>query len=160
MPTFTDFDAVRLDGHRQFLSDYAGQVVLVVNTASKCGFTPQYLALEDLWQRRQHQGFVVLGFPCNQFARQEPGSNAAIAAFCRTEYDVTFPVFSKIEVNGRRAHPLWRWLRSSKRGLFGNRVKWNFTKFLIGRDGQVIARYAPHVKPSDIESDIVAALGP
>lgn len=158
MAALTDFDAVRLDGRTQSLSDYAGQVVLVVNTASKCGFTPQYLALEDLWQRRQHQGFVVLGFPSNQFARQEPGTNAQIARFCRTEYDVTFPVFAKIDVNGRRAHPLWQWLRRSRRGWLGNRVKWNFTKFLIGRDGQVIARYAPHVPPAAIEHDIVTAL--
>ncbi|WP_040160578.1 glutathione peroxidase [Mobilicoccus massiliensis] len=158
MTALPDFSARTLDGEMRALSVYADQVVLVVNTASRCGFTPQYLGLEDLWQRRQHQGFAVLGFPCNQFARQEPGTDADIAQFCITEYDVTFPVFSKIDVNGPRAHPLWRWLRESRHGWFGNRIKWNFTKFLIGRDGQVIDRFAPVIKPSAIERHIVTAL--
>ncbi|GMA39865.1 glutathione peroxidase [Mobilicoccus caccae] len=158
MTTLTDFSARTLSGEMRHLSDFAGQVVLVVNVASRCGFTPQYLALEDLWQRRRHQGFAVLGFPCNQFARQEPGTDAQIRDFCVTVYDVTFPVFAKVDVNGRDAHPLWQWMRRSRRGRFGDRVKWNFTKFLIGADGLVIDRYAPIVRPESIEADIVTAL--
>ncbi len=158
MAALTDFEATTLTGDRCLLSSFAGQVVLVVNTASKCGFTPQYVALEDLWQRRQHQGFAVLGFPCNQFGRQEPGSADEIQRFCVGAYDVTFPMFAKVDVNGRNADPLWQWLRRSKGGVFGNRIKWNFTKFLVGRDGQVIERYAPRIRPGAIEDDIVTAL--
>ncbi len=158
MTALTDFSATTLDGAPQDLSAYAGQVVLVVNTASQCGFTPQYAGLEELWQRYRDQGLVVLGFPCDQFGGQEPGSEEEIGAFCQKNYGVTFPMFAKIEVNGDDAHPLWQWLRSEKGGLLGDRIKWNFTKFLVGRDGQVVKRYAPTTEPASLAGDIEAAL--
>ena len=158
MSSLHDFTATTLAGQQQALADYAGQVVLVVNTASKCGFTPQFTELEELNQRFGAQGLAVLGFPCNQFAGQEPGDAASIREVCQVNYGVTFPMFAKVEVNGDGAHPLWQWLRSQKGGLLGSSIKWNFTKFLIGRDGQVIKRYAPTVSPSAIAPDIEAAL--
>ena len=154
-----DFTVKAADGSYHALSAYAGQVVLVVNTASKCGFTPQYAGLEDLWRRHREQGLVVLGFPCNQFANQEPGDAGEIASFCSLTYDVTFPVLARIDVNGPKAEPLFRWLTESRPGLLGTRaIKWNFTKFLVGRDGKVRKRYAPTVAPEALESDIRAAL--
>jgi len=158
MSSLHNFTATTLAGQQQALADYAGQVVLVVNTASKCGFTPQFTELEELNQRFGAQGLAVLGFPCNQFAGQEPGDADAIREVCQVNYGVTFPMFAKVEVNGDSAHPLWQWLRSQKGGLLGSSIKWNFTKFLIGRDGQVIKRYAPTVSPSSIAPDIEAAL--
>ena len=140
-----DFEAERLDGTRAPLSDFRGQVLLIVNTASKCGFTPQYSTLEALYKEYQDRGLSVLAFPCNQFGRQEPGSAAEIGAFCHTNYGITFPVFAKIEVNGSGAHPLYQYLKNEKRGLFGTRtIKWNFTKFLIDRAGNAVARFAPN----------------
>jgi glutathione peroxidase len=156
--TLADFDARAIDGREIELSSYVGQVVLVVNTASQCGFTPQYQGLQELHDRFGEQGFVVLGFPCDQFGHQEPGSDDEISGFCERNFGVTFPLFSKIEVNGAGAHPLFQWLRSEKGGLLGDRIKWNFTKFLLGRDGTVIGRYAPTTKPEKIADDIEAAL--
>ena len=158
MSSLHDFTATTLAGEEKALADYAGQVVLVVNTASKCGFTPQFTELEELNQRFGEQGLVVLGFPCNQFARLLPGDADAISEVCHLNYGVTFPMFDKIEVNGSGAHPLYKWLRSEKSGLLGSAIKWNFAKFLVGRDGQVIERYAPTVQPSDLATDIEAAL--
>lgn len=156
--TLSDFTATRLDGTEEALAAYAGKVVLVVNTASKCGFTPQYEGLEHLWREHGDGGLVVLGFPCNQFGSQEPGSEDEIGEFCQVNYGVSFPMFAKVDVNGAEAHPLWVWLKDSKGGLVGDRIKWNFTKFLIGRDGRVIDRYAPTTKPEDLSGDIAAAL--
>lgn len=153
-----DFDARSIDGQEVDLASYAGQVVLVVNTASQCGFTPQYQGLQALHDRFGERGFAVLGFPCDQFGHQEPGSDDEISGFCERNFGVTFPLFSKIEVNGSGAHPLFQWLRSEKGGLIGDRIKWNFTKFLIGRDGAVIGRYAPTTKPEKIADDIEKAL--
>jgi glutathione peroxidase len=153
-----DFDARSIDGQEVDLASYAGQVVLVVNTASQCGFTPQYQGLQALHDRFAARGFAVLGFPCDQFGHQEPGSDEEISGFCERNFGVTFPLFSKIEVNGAGAHPLFQWLRSEKGGLIGDRIKWNFTKFLIGRDGAVIGRYAPTTKPEKIADDIEKAL--
>ncbi|MCA1780633.1 MAG: glutathione peroxidase [Dermatophilaceae bacterium] len=158
MTTLSDFTVRTIDGTEQSLSAYAGQVVLVVNTASQCGFTPQYAGLEQLWSDHRDEGFVVLGFPCNQFGGQEPGSEGEIAAFCETSFGVSFPMFAKVDVNGNGADPLFEWLRSEKGGLLGGRIKWNFTKFLVGRDGQVIKRYAPQTSPADLASDVEAAL--
>ncbi|MFL0460535.1 glutathione peroxidase [Kytococcus sedentarius] len=158
MTTLTDFSATALDGTDQSLAQYAGQVALVVNTASKCGFTPQYRGLEELYQRHRDAGFVVLGFPCNQFAHQEPGSAEEIADFCSVNYGVSFPMFATVDVNGVGAHPLWRWLKQEKVGLGVSTVKWNFTKFLVGRDGRVIRRYGPATAPARIEADIERAL--
>ena len=143
MTTLQDFSATSLDGQDVDLSAYAGQVVLVVNTASKCGFTPQYEGLQKLHDAYADQGFTVLGFPCDQFGHQEPGDDAEIGAFCEKNFGVTFPMFSKIEVNGDGAHPLYQWLRKEKGGLLGGKIKWNFTKYLVGKDGEVIGRYAP-----------------
>ncbi len=159
MTTISDFHATTLAGADQDLAAYAGKVVLVVNTASKCGFTPQYEGLETLWKTHQDEGLVVLGFPCNQFRDQEPGTADEIGEFCQVTYGVTFPMFDKVEVNGPDTHPLYAWLKDSKGGLLGGKIKWNFTKFLIGRDGTVIDRYAPTTKPEDIEGDIIEALG-
>jgi glutathione peroxidase len=154
-----EFSAIDLDGKTQDFSAYQGQVLLVVNTASKCGFTPQYTGLEALWRKHQAEGFAVLGFPCDQFGHQEPGDADEIKNFCSLSYDVSFPMFSKIEVNGTGAHPFFQWLKKEKSGLLGiGAIKWNFTKFLIGRDGSVLKRYAPTDKPEDIEADIVKAL--
>ncbi|HST71762.1 glutathione peroxidase [Kocuria rosea] len=158
MTTLHDFTATTLDGREQALAEYAGQVVLVVNTASKCGFTPQYAGLEELWRTYRDQGLVVLGFPSNQFGAQEPGTEEEIGAFCSRNYGVSFPLFAKVDVNGAAAHPLWTWLREEKGGVLGDAVKWNFTKFLVGRDGQVIRRYAPTTTPAQLAPEVEAAL--
>ncbi|MEV8221713.1 MULTISPECIES: glutathione peroxidase [Dietzia] len=156
--TLADFRASLLDGSGKDLSDYAGQVVLVVNTASKCGFTPQYKGLQKLYEEFRDEGFVVLGFPCDQFAHQEPGTDEEIGAFCERNFGVEFPLFSKVEVNGSDAHPLYEWLKSEKSGVLGGRIKWNFTKFLVGRDGHVIDRFGPNRKPEDLREAVEAAL--
>lgn len=149
------YSAQRIDGKEQSLADYQGQVLLIVNTASQCGFTPQFAGLEELYQRYQAQGFSVLGFPCNQFGGQDPDSNANIQQFCQVNYGVSFPMFAKIEVNGDNAHPLFQYLKSHATGLLGSEmIKWNFTKFLIAKDGTVFKRYAPTTKPEDISNDI------
>jgi glutathione peroxidase len=154
-----DFTAETLDGKTAPLSDWKGKVVLIVNTASKCGFTPQYQGLEELYRKHKDQGFVVLGFPCNQFGAQEPGDAAEIASFCSLTYDVDFPMMRKIDVNGPKAHPLYKYLKSQKKGVLGTEgVKWNFTKFLVGRDGQVVGRFAPTVEPKALEGAIEALL--
>ncbi len=158
MTTLSDFTATTLTGDERHLSDYAGQVVLVVNTASACGLTPQYAGLETLYQDLHDEGLVVLGFPCNQFGSQESGTEEEIGEFCQVNYGVSFPMFAKIDVNGEDAHPLFTWLKGEKKGLLGGKIKWNFTKFLVGRDGQVIKRYAPTTEPKDIADDIRAAL--
>ena len=154
MTNLHDFKATGIDGAEVDLAAYDGEVVLVVNTASQCGFTPQYKGLQQLQDDFAGRGFTVLGFPCDQFGHQEPGDEAEIQGFCERNFGVTFPLFSKIDVNGDDAHPLFKWLRSEKGGLLGNRVKWNFTKFLVGKDGQVIARYAPTTKPEKIAADL------
>jgi glutathione peroxidase len=156
--TLADFHATSLDGRDVDLADYRGKVVLVVNTASQCGFTPQLEGLQELQARYADQGFTVLGFPCDQFGHQEPGTEAEIGAFCQKNYGVEFPMFAKIEVNGDGAHPLFAWLRSEKGGLLGSKVKWNFTKFLIGKDGRVLDRFSPTTKPEKIAGDIEKAL--
>ena len=156
--TLSDFTADTLAGQEQPLSTYDGQVALVVNTASKCGFTPQFEGLEQIYGTYKDQGFTVLGFPCNQFASQDPGSNDEIGEFCQRNYGVSFPMFSKVDVNGSKAHPLYQWLKSQKGGLLGGAIKWNFTKFLIGRDGRVLKRYGSTTKPEDIAADIEKAL--
>jgi glutathione peroxidase len=158
MTTLQDFSATAIDGQDIDLSSYAGQVVLVVNTASECGLTPQFEGLQALHEQYADQGLVVLGFPCDQFGNQEPGDDEQIVGFCQRNYGVTFPMFSKIEVNGDGAHPLFKWLREQKSGLLGDKLKWNFTKFLIGKDGQVIERYAPTTKPEKLADDIEKAL--
>ena len=159
MSTAFDFSATDIVGNPLDFSTYKGNVLLVVNTASKCGFTPQYTGLEELWRKHKDQGFMVLGFPCDQFGHQEPGNEDEIRNFCSLSYDVSFPMFSKVDVNGDGAHPLYQWLKKEKPGLLGiGAVKWNFTKFLIGRDGRVVKRYAPTDKPESIAKDIVAAL--
>ena len=154
-----DFDARTIDGKTVKLSAYQGQVMLIVNTASACGFTPQFGGLEKLWERYKDQGLVVLGFPSNEFGGQDPGSNDEIASFCQVNYGVSFPMMAKIEVNGRGAHPLYQWLTKEAPGFLGTQaIKWNFTKFLIGRDGRVIKRYAPQDAPEKLAGDIEAAL--
>ena len=158
MPTLSDFSATTLSGEDQPLSTYAGQVALVVNTASECGYTPQFAGLEELYSSYSDQGLVVLGFPCNQFGGQEPGHEAQIGEFCERNYGVTFPMFAKVQVNGAEAHPLYDWLKSEKRGLMGAKIKWNFTKFLVGRDGAVLKRYGSSTKPEAIAKDIEDAL--
>jgi glutathione peroxidase len=157
--TAFDFSARDIQGHEQSLADYRGKVLLVVNVASKCGFTPQYAGLEKLWRQYRERGLVVLGFPCDQFGHQEPGDEAEIQNFCSLTYDVDFPMFAKVEVNGGGAHPLWKWLKDEKGGLLGiGAIKWNFTKFLVGRDGKVLKRYAPTDTPESLARDIEAAL--
>ena len=154
-----DFSAQTLDGRDVPLSTYEGQALLIVNTASKCGFTPQYAGLEALHRKYKDQGFEILGFPCNQFAGQEPGDAAEIANFCSLTYDVTFPMMAKVDVNGAGAHPFYAWLKKEKKGLLGSEaVKWNFTKFLIDRKGDVVARFAPNAEPKSLESAIEAVL--
>lgn len=160
MTTAYDFSAIDIDGHDKSLTDYEGKVLLMVNVASKCGFTPQYTGLQTLWEKYRDRGLVVMGFPCDQFGHQEPGNEAEIMNFCSLTYDVDFPMFSKIDVNGANAHPLWKWLKEEKSGLLGiGAIKWNFSKFLVGRDGKVIKRYAPTDTPESIAKDIEAALG-
>lgn len=154
-----DFEAVSIDGKPAQLGSQRGKVLLIVNTASACGFTPQFAGLERLWQTYGPRGLVVVGFPSNQFGRQDPGDNGEIASFCQVNYGVSFPMMSKIEVNGANAHPLYRWLTAEAPGLLGTKsIKWNFTKFLVGRDGQVLKRYAPNDQPESIARDIEAAL--
>ena len=159
MTTAYDFSADDLDGVARPLDAYRGKVLLIVNVASKCGFTPQYEGLEALYRDYRAQGLVVLGFPSNQFGAQDPGSDAEIGAFCRTHHGVSFRMMRKIDVNGERASPLYRWLTHEKPGVLGTEaIKWNFTKFLVGRDGRVIRRYAPLDKPASLTADIQAAL--
>ena len=154
-----DFEALQINGQPVPLRNYQGQVLLIVNTASACGFTPQFAGLEKLHQQYAGKGLVVLGFPCNQFGKQDPGSNDEIAGFCQLNYGVSFPMMAKIDVNGAEATPLYRWLTAEAPGILGTKaIKWNFTKFLIGRDGQVIRRYAPTDKPESLAQDIEAAL--
>ena len=155
-----DIPLERLTGEPATLGEHEGKALLIVNVASRCGFTPQYGGLEELQDKYERRGFAVLGFPCNQFGRQEPGDEAEIERFCTLNYDVTFPMFAKIEVNGPYAHPLYRFLTKARRGVLGTPwIKWNFTKFLIGRDGAPLARYAPTVEPEAIAPDIEKALG-
>ena len=149
-----DFSAKLNNGANQSLADYKGKVLLIVNTASQCGFTPQYKGLQELYAKYHDKGLEVLGFPCDQFGHQEPGSDADIASFCELNYGVSFPLFSKIEVNGDNAHPLYKWLKSEKGGLLGDAIKWNFTKFLVNKQGTVINRFAPNTKPEKIAADI------
>jgi glutathione peroxidase len=158
MTNLGDFGARSIEGSQIDLSTYADQVVLVVNTASQCGFTPQYKGLQSLQDDYADQGFTVLGFPCDQFGNQEPGGDDEIASFCEKNFGVEFPLFAKVDVNGSGAHPLFTWLRSRKSGLLGNRIKWNFTKFLVGRDGRVIARFGPTTTPEKLTGQIEAAL--
>ena len=159
MTTAFDFSANDIDGQPRALSEYAGKVLLIVNVASKCGFTPQYTGLEKLWKDYADRGLVVLGFPCDQFGHQEPGDESEIKNFCSLTYDVDFPLFAKIDVNGAQAHPLYKWLKEEKGGFLGiDAIKWNFTKFLVGRDGQVIKRYAPNDTPESMKADIEKAL--
>ncbi|KPY33481.1 Glutathione peroxidase [Pseudomonas syringae pv. aptata] len=148
-----------IKGEQKTLADFSGKALLVVNTASKCGFTPQYKGLEKLWQDYRDQGLVVLGFPCNQFGKQEPGDEGAISGFCELNYGVSFPLFKKIDVNGEQAHPLFVQLKQQAPGLLGTeRIKWNFTKFLIGQDGRLVKRFAPLTKPEELTGDIEALL--
>ena len=159
MSTAYDFTATTLDGVEQPLDAYRGKALLVVNVASKCGFTPQYAGLEELYRRHKDQGLEVLGFPCDQFGHQEPGNADEIKTFCSLTYDVTFPMFAKVDVNGEHAHPLWKWLKEEKTGFLGlDGIKWNFTKFLIDRNGQVVKRYAPTDTPEKIEDQLAEAL--
>jgi len=150
-----DIDLKTIDGADEKLAAYAGKVLLVVNVASQCGFTPQYQGLEALYRRYRDRGLVVLGFPCDQFGHQEPGDEAQIKSFCTVEYDVTFPLFAKIDVNGEATHPLYRVLKSEAKGLLGTQaIKWNFTKFLVDKDGRVVKRYAPNEKPANLAGSI------
>lgn len=155
MDTIYAFQATRIDGERISLETFQGQLLLIVNTASRCGFTPQYQGLESLYQALKDQGFTVLGFPCNQFGQQEPGTSAEISDFCATNFGVSFPLFEKIDVNGRHAHPLFQYLKTAAPGVLGTKaIKWNFTKFLVGRDGKVIKRYPSMTTPESIRKDI------
>ena len=157
--TLFDFSALSITGERADLSTQRGKVILIVNTASACGFTPQFAGLEQLWQDYRDKGLVVIGFPSNQFGAQDPGSNGEIASFCQLNYGVSFPMMAKVKVNGAQAHPLWKWLTSEAKGILGTQaVKWNFTKFLVGKDGQVLKRYAPTDTPESIAQDIEKAL--
>ena len=157
--SIVDFGAILPGGEAISFADKAGKVLLVVNTASKCGFTPQYAGLEALWRKYRDRGFEVIGFPCNQFGGQEPGNADEIASFCSLNYGVSFPVMAKIDVNGTDTDPLYQWLKAEAPGVLGTqRIKWNFTKFLIGRDGRVVRRYAPTDKPERLEADIEAQL--
>ncbi len=159
MPTIHDFTATDIDGHERPLSEFRGKMLLIVNVASKCGFTPQYQGLEAIYREYKDRGLVVLGFPCDQFGHQEPGDAEEIKSFCSLTYDVNFPMFAKIEVNGPNAHPLYRWLKSEKAGFLGTEaIKWNFTKFLVDGEGKVLRRYAPNDVPAKIGKDIAALL--
>ena len=151
---FYEYSARKINGVNVTMENYKGKVVLIVNTASKCGFTPQFKELEELYREYQDQGLVILGFPSNQFASQDPGSNEEILNFCQLNYGVTFPMFEKIDVNGQNAHPLYQFLKGEAKSLLGKDIKWNFTKFLIDREGRVIKRYAPNVAPLSIKDDI------
>lgn len=157
--TAFDFSATDIDGNDVSLADYRGKTLLIVNVASQCGFTPQYTGLEKLWQDYRERGLVVMGFPCDQFGHQEPGNEADIKNFCSLNYEVSFPMFAKVDVNGDDAHPLWKWLKKEKGGVLGiGAIKWNFSKFLVGRDGKVLERYAPTDKPGSLGGDIESAL--
>jgi glutathione peroxidase len=157
--TIYDFEALSIDGKPAHLSTQRGKVILVVNTASACGFTPQFTGLEKLWEDYRDKGLVIVGFPSNEFGGQDPGSNDEIATFCQRNYGVSFPMMAKVKVNGSEAHPLWKWLTSEAPGLLGTQaVKWNFTKFLVGKDGKVLKRYAPNDAPESLRKDIAAAL--
>jgi glutathione peroxidase len=157
--TIYDFEVTTIDGVPQTLANYRGKVLLIVNVASKCGFTPQYAGLEALQRRHQDAGFAVLGFPCDQFGHQEPGSEEEIRNFCTLTYQVSFPMFAKIQVNGDQTHPLYKFLKSAQKGLLGSEgIKWNFTKFLVNREGAVVQRYAPTATPENIEKDLAALL--
>ncbi len=158
MPTLSDFTATTITGEELPLNAYAGKVALVVNTASECGFTPQFAGLESLHDQYADDGLVVLGFPCNQFGNQDPGDNEEIGAFCQKNYGVSFPMFEKVNVNGSDAHPVFQWLREEKGGVLGDAIKWNFTKFLIAKDGTVLKRYGSTTEPESIASDIEKAL--
>ena len=158
MTTLIDFEATTITGKEQRLAEYLGKVVLVVNTASKCGLTPQFEGLEKLYGDLREQGLVVLGFPCDQFANQEFDNDAETADFCQMNYGVSFPMFTKVDVNGAGAHPLFSWLREEQSGILGDAIKWNFTKFLINREGEAVRRYGPTVLPEAIEADIRALL--
>jgi glutathione peroxidase len=158
MTTISDFHATSIDGQDVDIGSYAGEVVLVVNTASQCGFTPQYAGLQKLQDTYAERGFTVLGFPCDQFGHQEPGSEEEIASFCESSFGVSFPLLAKIDVNGADAHPLYAWLKDEQSGLLGGKIKWNFTKFLVGRDGMPVNRFAPQTDPLDISDDIEQAL--
>ena len=159
MTTAYDFAATDIDGRERSLRDFAGHALLIVNVASKCGFTPQYTGLEALWRKHRDEGFAILGFPCDQFGHQEPGSAEEIKQFCSLNYDVTFPLFAKIEVNGAGTHPLYSWLKGEKAGVFGTEaIKWNFTKFLVDREGRVLKRYAPNDTPEKIDKDVTTLL--
>ena len=158
MASVYDFTATSLAGQEIQLKQYEGQVLLIVNTASQCGFTPQYRGLQELYQTFSLRGFAVLGFPCNQFGHQEPGDAREIEQFCSTNYAVTFPMFAKIDVNGSHAHPLYQYLKGEKSGLLGSAIKWNFTKFLVDRAGQVVERYAPTARPDGLTREIEALL--
>jgi glutathione peroxidase len=159
MTSVYDYSATLADGTTTALSDYKGQVLLIVNTASKCGFTPQYEGLEKLHATHKDAGFSILAFPCNQFGSQEPGSTEEIVEFCEMRFQTSFPLFEKIDVNGTNSHPLYKHLKSEVKGLLGTeRIKWNFTKFLINRDGEVVGRFGSQKKPADIESEIMALL--
>jgi len=158
MAKIYDFKALKSNGSELNFKDLENKVILIVNTASKCGFTPQYAGLEDLNKKYNYKGLVVLGFPCNQFANQEPGSDSEITIFCQMNYGVTFQIMKKIEVNGENAHPVYKYLKEAAGGFLSNEIKWNFTKFLISRDGNTIKRYAPTTKPEKLEDDIVAML--
>lgn len=154
-----DFEVQTISGKNVGLDSYKGKAILIVNTASKCGFTPQYEGLEKLYEQYKDQGLVILGFPCNQFGHQEPGSESDIAEFCQLNYGVSFPMFAKVDVNGNNAAPLFKFLKKSSKGFLGTQnIKWNFTKFLVNREGEVVARYAPTVKPKDMKGDIEALL--
>jgi glutathione peroxidase len=158
-PSIYDFKLARLDGTETALDSYRGKVLLIVNTASACGFTPQYAGLETLYQKFKNKGFVILGFPCNQFGGQEPGDAETIGTFCETNYRVSFPLFAKIKVNGEEAHPLYDFLKREASGVLGSEaIKWNFTKFLVDRDGKVVDRYAPATAPEELAGDIEALL--
>ncbi len=159
MTSVFDFSVRRADGSQQSLADYRGKVLLIVNTASRCGFTPQYAGLEALYRRYREQGLTVLAFPCNQFGAQEPGNAEEIASFCSLNYDVSFPVFARLEVNGSQADPLFRWLKQEQPGWLGTAgIKWNFTKFLVDRQGRAVGRYAPMTKPEALARAIEARL--
>lgn len=155
---FYEFEAIDINGKNISMSEYKGKVVIVVNTASKCGLTPQYKGLEELYKKYKDQGLEILGFPCNQFAGQEPGEEGEIQSFCELNYGVTFKMFSKIKVNGDDAHPLWKFLKEEQGGLISSAIKWNFTKFLIDRDGNFVERYAPKDSPEKMEEKIVELL--
>lgn len=158
MTNIYQFEAELLEGENKSFSDYEGKVLLIVNTASKCGFTPQFAGLEKLYEKYNDQGLEVLGFPCNQFGGQDPGSNEQIGEYCQRNYGVKFPMFAKVDVKGPEAHAIFRYLTNNSKGILGNGIKWNFTKFLINKNGEVINRYAPTTKPEDIEKDIENAL--